>query len=766
MRSSSCHVTLRSKIGSRIVHSNPLHVFLYAFVGLLFGLTCCTSEFVNAQEAGQDETSVDPTELQVTAGFNGTWKLGHVVPLRVQASAEMWRSATRLLAETVDGDGVEVLYRQNLGADVVGSSNELWFPIRVGRRGRPVKVSLVGDEEEILCSSEIDTYSNSNLLDSDQLLFLAIGSSMGVESCVVRNAAKTDSNFSVQVVERAEQLPTSWRDYLACDLLLISSQDLDLLRQMGDRWTAIHEWIRQGGNCIVSLKATSAESLDGSGGFKELLPGQPIATGMVTDPGPLESYVATTRDPLNRISVSILGPYRGQARLSFKDTLGKRVPWWIHYAHGQGAMHLFASDLDQQSFADWSDRREMWSRILSQVFDKSVLEGDLGTEASGDSSYLGYQDLVGQLRATLDFFPNMRTLSFGQICAMLVGVLLVVGPLDYYLSVVVFKRPQFSWYFATISLAAISIGLLLLYQTVRPNEVRLNTAQILDVDLTSQTATGHLWTNAFVGQAHRLDFSVEPDSKNFKDQGNNSLQICVEWQGLPGSGLAGLESQLNAGSGMPSYEIEVDANGARVMHGVAIPSAGTKCLVAEWNQSIDIQGAFRLKELAGIDQLTGEFDNPFACDIKDAYIFYHNWYYRLDSRIPVGGKFVITSEMIPKDLARKLNERKTVAENISSTRWNPAGRNNLDRLLEIMMFHRAATGENYTGLQHRYQPGLDHSNLLETDTAVVVCRLDEPFARVEAKVLDDAEVKVEQDLNRVWCRIAVPIVDSIEFSSQ
>ena len=88
------------------------------------------------------------------------------------------------------------------------------------------------------------------------------------------------------------------------------------------------------------------------------------------------------------------------------------------------------------------DRASLWSRLLEDYLGSALKENKDEQVQSGESSYLGYRDLVGQLRATLDVFPSVRVLSFGQIVALLLGVILLIGPLDYLVSVKWLKRPD------------------------------------------------------------------------------------------------------------------------------------------------------------------------------------------------------------------------------------------------------------------------------------------------------------------------------------
>src|SRR5690606_32850329 len=137
------------------------------------------------------------------------------------------------------------------------------------------------------------------------------------------------------------------------------------------------------------------------------------------------------------------------------------------------------------------------------------------------------------------------------------------------------------------------------------------------------------------------------------------------------------------------------------------------------------------------------------------------------SRIPAGGSVTISFDTIPKDISLRLNGRRTIDGKEATTRWDPADRGSIDRLLELMMFYKAANGKSYTSLTHRFQPLLDQSNLLQTDRAILLGRLAAPWASVQVALTSSengdsvhrghSALEVQQDMDRVWCRIAIPV---------
>lgn len=680
-------------------------------------------------------------DLQIRLGFDGIWKLGHVTPLEVELSPTIKSRVKTLQVSTVDGDGVKVAYQNAL---VGQSGSPIWGYFRSGRNQTELSVAALDAEGIELASVSEPAIS---ALDSSQPLVVALGNSMGIEDLSRTSTETNKQNFTTAVLGEADAIPDSWRCFSGCDLMVLSCSNVEFLRSLSDaQWQAVDNWIRRGGGCIISLSGKTDISAYEIEGLAKLLPGKVIGNAMISDPGLLESLVATD-EPLAQMSAANIELQLGNAELTMRDSLSKDVPWWISYSYGHGTIQLVASDLGGEAIGQWKDRKLLWGRLVDDYFESSILDSTTTEKEASDSSYLGYSDLVGQLRATLDVFPTIQSVSFGQISLALIVVLLLVGPLDYFISVRWLKRPDVSWYFSSVVLALISIGLVLFYNRIRPDTALVNSAQIVDVDVATGRVQGRVWSHIYSGNAHRYDVSCSE---------RNDASVYLDWQGLPGNGLGGLNSQLNTDRGIPPYQIEVSGDDS-IFRNAGISAGGTKCLVGSWTTDLDIRDLSTLSEIPGVDQLTGEIVNPLEVDLRDSMLFYHNWFYRLNSRIPSGSSYSISFETIPKDSSRRLNGRQTVDGTDAITRWSPADRNSLDRLLELMMFHKAASGESYTSLSHRYQPRIDQSNLLNTDKAILIGWLDEPWAVIEAEPADGSGIEIQQSQNRTWCRIAIPV---------
>ena len=65
-----------------------------------------------ARDHANGDSAANTEPLQVDFGLGGAWKLGQLCPVRVQLAPELQAAATAIEIQTVDGDGVELTYRQ------------------------------------------------------------------------------------------------------------------------------------------------------------------------------------------------------------------------------------------------------------------------------------------------------------------------------------------------------------------------------------------------------------------------------------------------------------------------------------------------------------------------------------------------------------------------------------------------------------------------------------------------------------------------------
>jgi len=136
-------------------------------------------------------------------------------------------------------------------------------------------------------------------------------------------------------------------------------------------------------------------------------------------------------------------------------------------------------------------------------------------------------------------------------------------------------------------------------------------------------------------------------------------------------------------------------------------------------------------------------------------VLYDNWAYRLERKggvLQAGDSAKVELEKAI-NLSWRLTRRRVVEIRDVTTPWNPQDLD-VPRIAEIMMFFKAAGGENYTGLAHRYQPYVDLSEHLRLGRAILVGRASAPATTL---LLDDEPTDAEYGQRSTFCRVVFPV---------
>ncbi len=216
-------------------------------------------------------------------------------------------------------------------------------------------------------------------LASTQPLVIAIGSSQGVESASLANLAGSATTFSTATIESANDLPDLLGSYSSCDVVILPTSNLELLKSIrSEQWQALDQWVRDGGACILLLGDNSREAVE-IAELSKLLPGEIQGFGRVNNPGPLESQIGTN-DPIEPFEATRVTAPGSTIDIALLDSLNQRLPWLTRHAYGFGTVQVVASDLTQPAFVDWADRKKLWRSLLSRFIDLGVAEQSQGLQ--------------------------------------------------------------------------------------------------------------------------------------------------------------------------------------------------------------------------------------------------------------------------------------------------------------------------------------------------------------------------------------------------
>jgi hypothetical protein len=223
----------------------------------------------------------------------------------------------------------------------------------------------------------------------------------------------------------------------------------------------------------------------------------------------------------------------------------------------------------------------------------------------------------------------------------------------------------------------------------------------------------------------------------------------LSWFGLPGSALGGMTpppTQVEPTLFNQPYAIGADQP---TVESVPLATWSSKCFAASWSAaSAHILNAELQANSEG--QISGTIRLAEGADLKlaDCVLFYEGWAYVVGSLSP---------ERSIKDWTNNHTAETQFAERRAGgdREVAPYDRAGLDRgrVLEIMMFYRAAGGRRYTGLLNRYLHTIDLSDQLTLGRAILIGK-GPPAAVLKA---NGNEVPTATSEDFTWYRFVIPV---------
>jgi len=540
--------------------------------------------------------------------------------------------------------------------------------------------------------------------------------------------------YSTSTITETSELPEDAGAYQGIDLIALSTSDISLVESISEKkHQSITEFVRGGGRFFVALGKNSLEA-NKLPWLAELLPG-PIRTIVPNvNASTIESMIGTSKQRLEALPMPIIQLTRGISDFSITLPDRQRIQVITRSGFGLGQVLTFSADLNLPPLSQWEDRPALIQRLLQDQW--VVADQELGATTASSNSYLGYDDLFGQLRASLDIFPEVQIISFSYLAILLILLMLILGPVEYFLWIKGLNRSGWTW-FSLLAVVAISSWLMIRqYDQRRPKIPLSRGVEVIDMEASTGFQRGRMWFHTYHSAPAQLDFSA--DAKPIGGDGKIASS-SLDWQPLPGRGIGGLESGIRSLEQMPPYAARITGSlpddsefseAARLLT-LPFPAGSTKSLRVDWTGQAKPLVFGKLREITGSGLIQGEFVNALDVDLLDAVVIYRNLVYALPPRMKPGASESFTILSTPKDLERRLTRRVARDGKDVTAPWDPADRNSIGLLMDMIFFYEAAGGEKYTRLQHRFEPSLDMSDLLSLDCGILLARLPQSASQVQ-----------------------------------
>jgi hypothetical protein len=451
-----------------------------------------------------------------------------------------------------------------------------------------------------------------------------------------------------------------------------------------------------------------------------------------------------------RFSVPMAAVRHPRGRVEATEGFGTdRSPSVLRGAAGLGRVVFVAFDLDQPPFTTWPDQPRLLAKLMAFVLDEA--ETDEAVESAlGPVAHVGYSDLIGQLRHSLDQFPGVRLIPFSWIAGLLVIYLAIVGPLDYWF-LRRWGRPEWTWLTFGLSVTAFTCLAIVLASVLKGRDFHCNQVTLIDLDLEGGWLRGTTWTHLFSPRTQSIRLRTEPQ---MPFTWGVSPQQATSWQGLPGDGFGGLDRREPLETFKRPYQSILKMTDSHTVDDARLerfPIAvwSSQSLLGQWWGRVQIPDAVTPLSAKSDGTLTGHIPNPLPVDLENAYLIFDRWAYRL-GKLPQG-RIISAEGAAVIDLQSHLTQRTVIEGRNVMTPWSQSN-TDVDRIMQLLTFYGAAKGRVYTRLEHRYQRTIDWSDHVTANRAVLWGRAGRPGARL---LVDDQLIQNTHDWT--YCRLLIPI---------
>ena len=673
-------------------------------------------------------------------GFDGRYKLGFWVPVRVTVEGADQLESPRLEVVAPDSDGSPAVVATDLSPDAP-TSLVVDSLTRVGRRDAVIRVRLLDGERLVhQWRSGQDLSARFAGLPATARMTVEVGAK-GLIDKRARHAVRVE----------VENLPDRWLAYEGVTTLLLASSDAKQLEQFKPAQArAVRDWVEQGGRLVIAAGANAAKLIGPAAPFADLSPGELSEVVTLPQTGVIEDY-ADSDEPIGvaggaGLSVARLRDVRGAIEIHAGGR-ATEMPLVVRSLFGFGEVTFVALDLDTPELQDWVG----FDRLVQQLLRSQPSDQTNADEAStGPLVARAYNDLAGALYVKLGrSFTGVRSLSILSLVAAVLTYMALLGPGAYLLGKR-FGAMQLVW--LTFPLIALGVGGAAWWwgAAATGDRARVNQLQVIDIDCSISAGQegsagqggaerGVLWAQAFSPRAELYNLSSTPTEVE---------RGYVSWFGLPGAGLGGMQTPADSLlSGDVSYLLAPSMEEGLI--GAPINRRASKALTARWLAKGRPVLQFDLSPTdSGL--VEGTIVNQTDLTLTDCKLIAGGWAWRLPS-LPPGGVASIDSSVTQARPRTLLLQELGSTQGRDAMAWGAVDRLDAIAVANLMMFHEELAAK----LDSRYQSFSDLSHALRIGRPILVARCDKPRAEL---LRDGQPLDPDADTLAVFYRFLGPAI--------
>jgi len=690
-----------------------------------------------------------PEISDLRIGLDGHFKRGHWAEVQVTVRAGTSESDADLEVVSRDGDGVAVAFVGPRSIKIASDqAKTLTTLVKMGPPRSGLQVRLRGADEIVADLDVSDASLNGDWKSNDKTWSKAHRSTAVVIATLGPAAGTAEAiellqrHYADEVVEvplsGAKSLPTTWRGYDAIDCLVVMASQSDPLAEMShSQQSALLKWLRLGGRLVLVAGDGAASIFAPESPWLPLVRGQVAGREALTTDNGLRTFAGEGVELTSPVSFWKISASPQFVALSESGAASTENPLAIDSPFGLGRVSLVLIDLAQPPLDNWKGRGRLLARFIAG---ESLATESLDVPRGGQMTHLGYRDLAGQLRMSLDQYAGVAPVHFYPVAGALLIYLLLLGPGAYFLLQRAAPRAMhLAWVLLPLLVIGFAGGAVALGRAAHGAAVKVNHVEIVDLDLASGTQRGNFWTSLFTPQAGLFSLTATPSSRAAQADVEDAQ---ISWQALPGEGLGGVDAAPLASGARQPYVVRTgEGESPPSVEQLPFPLASSKMFAGSWQGTIPITTDAGQLHRGRLRDIEGTFRNVAPVTLNHAYLAYGEYIYRSLNEIKPGAVIDVT-QLDRKHLEYWFTQRTTDKERTHSSPWNQEEAD-VPRILDIMMFHSAVRGRSYTVLSHRYQPDLDLSPLIRSGYAVLVGRADTTLMQLNVgdEPLDEANVR-------------------------
>jgi len=705
---------------------------------------------VISASARADDASYLPEVKNIRIGFANHYKLGCWTPVQITISGALGDSGAggRTDVRAPDGDGLPVWFTGPRLIWTMGQTVTTYA--RLGRAGQPLAVRLAKrindryEDPELLPAAA--TGADATAFPAAGQFILEIGQSIGLDQVFKREQTDPQRATTVVTLDGGQPLPDEWLGYEGVDQVVIAGAPAETW-QNPKTVDALEHWVRLGGSLWIVSGADAQDVLGKDKPLARFARGE--LAGVITLPplaenlGPIQSFAGSDERLAARpLDVPIWKNVTGRVDLR---TAGQQssLPLVVHYPMGFGQVTYIGLDLHHPPFSEWAGRVKFLERLLAL---RPGADQIAAIHGANQAARLGFTDISGQLRGALDQFDGVEFIPFWMVAVLALAYIAILFPVNYWVLNRWLQRPMLAWLFFPAAIVVFCVAAVAVANHAKGAALRVNQLDLVDVNLVDKDSDGRgpvrgtTWFDLFSPENALYDLRVEPTFAGHQPKDTEPKPL-LSWLGLAGKGLGGMSSGI-ASAPLFDEAYTIDRQKGTI-DGVPIPTWSSKPFIARWEASAQgIKSDLALDRATMDRKLRGTLTSELDADLTDCLLLFDRWAYPVGN-LPAHGQSQPLERIDLSTIEGYLTKRtRTTADEVL-----PYDRAGFDvaRIIELMMFHESAGGENYTGLVHRYQRFTDLSSQLQLDRAILVARGPDG-----ATVLINGEPTASVESNRHW----------------